>query len=189
MVRKEGSVNGGELIKERGGDKMINIEVSVENYNALVERQGFYNVPTLNDVITILLQETDIKVTTETMAETFKVEKKQAIKKSTDVKAGYLWQTFAKRLPDFPYDFRELFDIHGAFPSPIDAIAFPGLSDDNIIGVHLIDYQLGQYLNGKHKRQVKKCIDGGNMKFRLIRPQDVGIVIPQLPSTKIFDSK
>lgn len=158
---------------------MQTIEVSDENYNELRDREFQYHMTTLNDVITKLLRDTDVAATTASLNEIHKKDKVQAIKKSTDVRDGYLWQTFAKTLPNFPYDFREVFDVHGSFPSPIDAIAFPGLANDNITAVHLIDYQLGKYLNGQHKRQVKNCVQDNAIEFRLVLPQDVGIIIPE----------
>lgn len=101
------------------------------------------------------------------------------IRKGVDVKTGWLWETTARLYPRFPYQFNELFGVHQAFPSPIDGIAFPGLSTDDIVSVDLCDYQLGQYLNGKHKRQVRQCVKDGRVNFKLLHPKDMGISIPE----------
>jgi predicted Holliday junction resolvase-like endonuclease len=165
---------------------MKTIEVSDENYDSLINRQTEYKMLTINDVITKLLKDTEgelakeiasaVLENTRTLDKAHKVDKVKSNQKSDRIKEGFLWQHLAKVLPNYPYSFGEVFDIYGSKFSPIDAIAFPGLDNDNITEVHLIDYQFSKYVNGDtHKAQVKKCVKSGNILFRPIRPLDLGI--------------
>jgi predicted Holliday junction resolvase-like endonuclease len=159
------------------------IPISEDNYQILIGNQGSYE--TLEDFIMAMFQVwrahtyEQHKDVIEDVQNEITEEKQRGINKSKKNTDGALWQFVASRLPEFPYKFFEYFELHSPADKhpPIDAIAFPGLQEDNIDRVELIDFQLSSPYVKKptNKWKVRQCVIENKVSFRIINPKDINL--------------
>jgi predicted Holliday junction resolvase-like endonuclease len=171
------------------------IPISEENYQILIANQGSFI--TLEEFIMAMFKawqahtyEENIEVIEELqddIKDVVEKEKTKAVRSSRANNEGALWQMVASRFPEFPYGFFEYFELHspsGKSP-PIDAIAFPGLDDNAICSIDILDFQskssyVAPHRNGKinPKWMVQECVSMGNVNFKIICPKTINLKFP-----------
>lgn len=174
---------------------MKSIEFSDENYDLLAANQGDHK--TLEDFVMFCFHawrahtyEDNIGVIEdlqEDIEEVVEKTKTKAVRQSRATNEGALWQMVASRFPEFPYGFFEYFELHSPSgkPPPIDAIAFPGLDNNALTSVDLLDFQRNTAYVGMWKGEkispkwmVKSCVESGCVQFKIICPKTINLKFP-----------